>query len=77
MTPSWATKPMGVPVGSIAATTPIRPNGAMASARNILEKLRSCTISNASMTSSVIGRTAMIDALPLAASSTEPPTSTR
>lgn len=28
MTPSCATKPMGFPVGSMAATTPINPNGA-------------------------------------------------
>ena len=77
MTPSWATKPIAVPVGSIAPTTPIKPNGAMASAMPVREKLRSWTISSDTMTSSIKGMTAKIDALPLAASSTTPPSAMR
>ncbi|MNJ73308.1 hypothetical protein D3C77_700890 [compost metagenome] len=73
ITPSCATNPIGVPVGNIAMTTPIKPNGAIASARNIREKLRNCTINSTHITNAVIGRTAASDALPFAASSTAPP----
>jgi len=39
MIPRIATKPIGVPVGSNAMTTPIRPSGATLIARNIFWKL--------------------------------------
>jgi hypothetical protein len=38
--PRIATKPIGVPVGSNAITTPIRPNDATLITRNSIPKLR-------------------------------------
>lgn len=74
--PRIATKPMGVWVGSSAATTPIRPNGATLTTRNSRWKLCSCIIRMVAISSSVTGNTATSDFMPLALASSVPPTAT-
>jgi len=75
MMPSNATNPIGVPVGNIASTMPISPNGAMNNARSMREKRCNWTISRISITNSVTGNTANTELLPLSDSSTTPPSS--
>ena len=75
MIPRIATKPIGVPVGNSAATTPIRPRGATLITRNIFWKLCSCTIRMISISMIISGKTATIELSPLALSSIVPPAS--
>ena len=63
MEPSMAIKPMGVPVMSRAATTPISPSGATLITSASWRKLPSCTISAVSMSAIMSGTWARIAAL--------------
>ena len=54
--PRIATKPSGVPVGSSAATTPIRPSGATLITRKSFWKLWSWIIRMVSITKIMTGR---------------------
>ena len=71
-----ATKPIGAPLGSSAATTPISASGATANTRNRRWKLCSCSIRMVAMMNSISGTTATIGAWLLALSSTLPPMAT-
>ena len=74
-TPRIATNPKGAPVGSKAATTPIRPSGATAMTMNINRKLCIWIITSVSITSSISGATAAIGPWLSALDSTTPATS--
>ena len=75
-TPRMATKPIGAPLGSSAATTPISPSGATATTRNSRWKLCSWIIRIVAMMNSMSGTTAAIGPCALALSSTGPATAT-
>ena len=77
VTPRIATKPSGAWKISNAATTPIRPSGAVRSTMNIFEKLCSCSIRIVRIVSSMTGNTAASALLALSLSSTAPPMSMR
>src|SRR4249919_1603578 len=77
MTPRIATKPSGAWHTSNAATTPIRPSGAVRNTIVISEKLWSCSIRISRITTSITGATASNAVFALLLSSTAPPTSTR
>ena len=72
-----ATKPNGAPVSSSAPVTPISPSGAVSTTISTRRKLCNCTISSASMVSSMSGITALTLAWPLLLSSTAPAVSMR
>ena len=75
--PSSATKPKGLPKASRKAATPMRPSGAVSTTMMVREKLFSCSISTVSTVSTKTGMPAPTEPLPLALSSTAPPTSRR
>ncbi|MNJ76687.1 hypothetical protein D3C77_740200 [compost metagenome] len=77
ITPSMATKPKGLPNSSSAATTPIRPSGAVSTTISTRAKLCSCTISSVNTATAISGICALMDDWPFALSSTGPPTSIR
>ena len=63
MMPSIAMKPIGVPVVSSAATTPMSPSGATLITSASWRKLPSCTMSTVSMSAIMSGTWARIAAL--------------
>ncbi|MNJ71836.1 hypothetical protein D3C77_684280 [compost metagenome] len=73
--PRIATKPMGVPVGTSARTTPIKPSGATLATRKSFCTLCNWIIRKVPIRNSISGKTLAIGpwALPLA--STVPPVS--
>lgn len=75
--PRIATKPIGVPVGSNAATTPISPSGATLATRNSFCTLCNWIIRKVAMRNSISGTTLAIGPSALPLSSTVPPTSIR
>ena len=75
--PSRATKPKGLPKASRKAVTPIMPSGAVSTTMTVREKLFNCSISTVSTVRMKTGMPAPTEELPLALSSTEPPTSSR
>ena len=75
--PSIATKPNGTRNTSRNRVTPIIPSGAVASTSAVREKLRSCSISRVTTTSTNSGIPALIEFCPRAESSTVPPVASR
>ena len=73
MMPSMAMKPMGVPVVSSAATTPMSPSGATLITSASWRKLPSCTMSAVSMSAIMSGTWARRAALLWSLFSTVPP----
>ena len=73
--PSMATKPNGLPVRSRNSVTPMSPSGAVSTTSTVREKLCNWIISTVSTTRMKSGTPAATDLLPLALSSTAPPTS--
>ncbi|MNP02892.1 hypothetical protein D3C76_947570 [compost metagenome] len=74
--PRIATKPIGVPVGTSASTTPIRPSGATLATRNIFCTLCSWIIRKVAIRNTINGTTWLIGPWALALSSTVPPVAT-
>ena len=72
-TPRIATKPMGVPVGTSASTTPISPSGATLATRNIFCTLCNWIIKKVAIKNSINGTTCAIGPCALALCSTVPP----
>ncbi len=77
ITPSSATKPNGLPNSSSAATTPIRPSGAVSTTMKVREKRLSWIISSVSTAMIISGICALIDVWPFMLSSAAPPISIR
>ena len=75
--PSSATKPNGRLERRSAPVAPISPSGAVTNTSARREKLCSCTISSASMTTAITGNTTTSAAFALALSSIAPPVSMR
>ncbi|MNG06826.1 hypothetical protein D3C84_900950 [compost metagenome] len=74
--PRIATKPIGVPVGTSASTTPIRPSGATLATRNIFCTLCNWIIRKVAIRNTINGTTWLIGPWALALSSTVPPVAT-
>ncbi|MCY1175481.1 hypothetical protein D9M73_157230 [compost metagenome] len=74
--PRIATKPMGVPVGTSAITTPISPSGATLATRNSFCTLCSWIIRKVAIKNSISGTTLAIGPWALPLSSTVPPVAT-
>ena len=75
-TPRIATKPIGAPEDSIAATTPMIPSGATAMTTNMVRKLCTCIMVSSRMTKIITGTAARIGSWLSALDSTVPPTAT-
>ncbi|KAF1068139.1 MAG: hypothetical protein GAK45_01452 [Pseudomonas citronellolis] len=71
--PRIATKPIGVPVGSSAATTPINPSGATLATSSIFCTLCNWIIRKVAIRNSISGTTWPIGPCALPLSSTVPP----